>query len=375
MKERATTGTWRPALCVEAKGGRGMEIRLMQGDVLERLRALPDGCAHLAIADPPYNTGGTMSRDGRRVPLAWDRIDGYADWCLAWVRELRRVLSPRGVLYLWQGDMAQAAQVMEILRRQEGMALRSFCIWDKGPGYRARSWAQRDPDGPTAPRCWVSRCEYCLHYFAQADHRSATGLERINSNPACYASLKRWYRAELQRLGLTQGDVARAYTRATGRAPHMLRHYFCDSQFEIPTREIWEGVYRPLGFAREHESLRREYEGLRREYEGLRPAHRCDAGHCNVWSVPPVPTTGRLHPCQKPVELLRRMIRVSSRPGDVILDPFMGSGSAGVAAMEEGRAFMGIERDARTFETARRRIGQHAQQRSMEDVMREAGGP
>lgn len=141
-----------------------MDVRLMQGDVLERLRTLPDGCAQLAIADPPYNTRGAVVRGGRHVPIAWDRIDGYADWCLEWARELRRVLDARGVLYIWQGDMSQAAQVMERLRGQMGMELRSFCVWDKGPTYRARSWAQRDADGRTALRSWVSRCEYCLHY-------------------------------------------------------------------------------------------------------------------------------------------------------------------------------------------------------------------
>lgn len=68
------------------------------------------------------------------------------------------------------------------------------------------------------------------------------------------------------------------------------------------------------------------------------------------------------------------MIRVSSRPGDVVIDPFMGSGSTGVAALEEGRAFIGIERNAQTFETARRRIAHHTQQLGMEDIMRGADG-
>ena len=82
--------------------------------------------------------------------------------------------------------------------------------------------------------------------------------------------------------------MAKKYTAVTGKKPYMLRHYFCDSQFEIPTREIWDTVYRPLGFGK-------DYEELRREYEELRNYHRCDDMHCNIWHEPPIPSTNRLH--------------------------------------------------------------------------------
>lgn len=51
------------------------------------------------------------------------------------------------------------------------------------------------------------------------------------------------------------------------------------------------------------------------------------------------------HPTQKPLELLERIILASSRPGDIILDPFCGSGTTGVAAVRHGRRFIGIELD------------------------------
>ena len=65
----------------------------------------------------------------------------------------------------------------------------------------------------------------------------------------------------------------------------------------------------------------------------------------------------RVHPTQKPVPLLRRLIRTSSRPGEVVLDPFCGSGSCGVAAMAEGRRFIGIDQSADYCAHAREWIG------------------
>ena len=60
--------------------------------------------------------------------------------------------------------------------------------------------------------------------------------------------------------------------------------------------------------------------------------------------------------CQKPVPLLERLIRVSSNPGAVVLDCFMGSGSTGVACLNTGRDFIGIEIDPDYFNIAKERI-------------------
>lgn len=62
------------------------------------------------------------------------------------------------------------------------------------------------------------------------------------------------------------------------------------------------------------------------------------------------------HPTQKPVPLLEWLIKSYSRPGDTVLDFTMGSGSTGVACVNTGRRFIGIEKDDAYFETARERI-------------------
>ena len=61
---------------------------------------------------------------------------------------------------------------------------------------------------------------------------------------------------------------------------------------------------------------------------------------------------------QKPVELMEYMILTYTRPGDVVLDFTMGSGTTGVAAINTGRRFIGIEQDPHYFEVATERISE-----------------
>jgi site-specific DNA-methyltransferase (adenine-specific)/modification methylase len=62
------------------------------------------------------------------------------------------------------------------------------------------------------------------------------------------------------------------------------------------------------------------------------------------------------HPCPKPLNLMDNVIVRLSEPGHVIADPFMGSGSTGVAAVKKGRKFVGVEMDPGYFDVACRRI-------------------
>lgn len=62
------------------------------------------------------------------------------------------------------------------------------------------------------------------------------------------------------------------------------------------------------------------------------------------------------HPTQKPVDVMKWAIEHVPSPSRVILDPFMGSGTTGVAAVKLGRSFIGIEREPKYFDIARRRI-------------------
>ncbi len=65
-----------------------------------------------------------------------------------------------------------------------------------------------------------------------------------------------------------------------------------------------------------------------------------------------------LHGTQKPLALCEYLIRTYTNPGDIVLDNCMGSGTIGLAALNTGRRFIGIEKDEAIFEVARRRIDQ-----------------
>jgi site-specific DNA-methyltransferase (adenine-specific) len=66
------------------------------------------------------------------------------------------------------------------------------------------------------------------------------------------------------------------------------------------------------------------------------------------------------HPTVKPVALMEWLITLVTPPGGVVLDPFMGSGTTGIAASRLGFGFVGIEREAEYYEIAKSRI-QHQQ--------------
>ena len=64
------------------------------------------------------------------------------------------------------------------------------------------------------------------------------------------------------------------------------------------------------------------------------------------------------HPTQKPIKVLEHIIKIASNKGDHVFDPFMGVGSTGVAALNLGRRFTGVEIDSEYFEAADKRLSQ-----------------
>lgn len=79
-------------------------------------------------------------------------------------------------------------------------------------------------------------------------------------------------------------------------------------------------------------------------------------GTSNILRIPNI-RGGKLHPTQKPVALMKILIENSSNENDVVLDPFMGSGSTGVACVESGRKFIGVEIDKQYFDIAKHQMG------------------
>ena len=76
----------------------------------------------------------------------------------------------------------------------------------------------------------------------------------------------------------------------------------------------------------------------------------------DVWEVQKDAPSTYKHPTQKPVALMRQIIEKSSSEGQIVLDPFMGSGTTGVACVNTNRNFIGIELDDKYFDIAEQRI-------------------
>jgi DNA modification methylase len=111
---------------------------------------------------------------------------------------------------------------------------------------------------------------------------------------------------------------------------------------------IWDKTYFGMGhcFRRQHERILHFTNGRGRDPQ------RRDMG--DVFPCPPVRDGD--HPNEKPVDLLMDILSVVTPPAGVVLDPFMGSGSTGVAAARLERSFIGIDLDPAFVEIARNRI-------------------
>ena len=81
----------------------------------------------------------------------------------------------------------------------------------------------------------------------------------------------------------------------------------------------------------------------------------------NIWRIPSLKGTSSErvgHPSQKPRALIERIVTSSSRVGDLIIDPFLGSGTTAIVAQTLGRRWIGIEKDAAYVQVAEQRIAE-----------------
>lgn len=118
---------------------------------------------------------------------------------------------------------------------------------------------------------------------------------------------------------------------------------------------VWDKASMGLGtgFRAQHEIILHFTNG-KPEYH--------NKGTSNVLRCERVGTGDREHQTQKPVDLMRQILRVVCAPKGLVIDPFMGSGSTGVAAAMEGMSFAGSERDSEHFITACTRIQESTRQ-------------
>lgn len=105
--------------------------------------------------------------------------------------------------------------------------------------------------------------------------------------------------------------------------------------------------------------LRRQHEFIFLCFKGRPP--KPESAPSDVWFAKKVPGNRLLHSCQKPEELVDRALGLYTSEGDIVLDPFLGSGTTGVVALRRRRRFLGFEVEAEYARIARERIEREAE--------------
>jgi DNA modification methylase len=320
-----------------------LKRELILGDCIIGMKSLPEKSVNLIIADPPYNIG----------KADWDKIPDYIEWCGKWILECQRVLADNGSFYLFHNDMEQVADLMLWIRQNSGFVFKQFITWNKrfdgasNIGYLDGFLA---PDGL---RNYQKMAEYILFYTFQDE----TGLTQVYDNRDCFINIKKYLRsqrrafADSRGVGLSRADKMLAEITNTST---IVRHYWGDAQWMIPTKEMYNKLQSTGYFRREYEDLRREYEDLRREYEDLRYTFNNQKTHHSVWNYEIAERNGHFTP--KPVDLIENIIKHSSNEGDTVLDPFTGSGSVAEACIKTKRKYIGYEIDEKYYNIAEQRI-------------------
>lgn len=324
-----------------------MTPTLILGDCLEVMRAMPANSVDLIATDPPYYK---VKGD------AWDRQWATPAAFLAWfdllAEQWQRILRPNGSLYAFASPQMGAR--VECLLRERFNVLNNI-TWRKEEG-RHKAACKEELRGffPASER------------IIFAEHKGADNMAKGEAGYAAkcdelrgfvFEPLRAYLAAERDRAGFTTRKVAEAFQVKSGSrtVTGMAGHWFERVQWILPTAENYMWLRDLFGV----DFLRREYEDLRREYEDLRRPFNvsADVPYTDVWSFPTVGRRVGKHPCEKPLAMMEHIITASSRPGAVVLDPFMGSGVTGEAALMHGRSFIGIDADPGYFASASKRIG------------------
>ena len=330
-----------------------MTVDVRQSDALDFLRSLPDKSVNLIATDPPY-----FRVKGEAWDRAWDNAASFLAWLGEVADEWRRVLADNGTLYCFASPQ-MAARVQMVLA--ERFTILNEVVWVKPTGRHLGT-------EKAALRSFFPQTERIV--VAEVPGADGSVLRSSGYAAACqglhagvFEPLRQCLVAERDRAGVTNREVDRALG-----TNGMAGHYFGASQWALPTAEHYATMRAFMNadggdyLRREYDYLRREYEDLRREYEDLRRPFTvtADVPYTDVWTFPTVPPGKGRHPCAKPPAMMRHIVATSSRPGDLVLDCFVGSGATALAAMELGRRFVGCDMDPWWVEVTKLRCGQGA---------------
>lgn len=127
--------------------------------------------------------------------------------------------------------------------------------------------------------------------------------------------------------------------------------------WELPAPTAMGGIYLPAACGRNTWGFSSFVHAL---LYGRAPNLHMGAKHTAIESADIAEKNG--HPCPKPLSWMKWAVSLASAPGESIMDPFMGSGTTGVAAIQLGRRFLGIESEPKYFDIACRRLEEATRQ-------------
>ncbi|WHP32824.1 site-specific DNA-methyltransferase [Trabulsiella odontotermitis] len=328
-------------------------VELINADCLFYLGSLPDDSIDLIVTDPPYFKVKPDGWDNQ-----WNGDEDYLRWLDSCLAEFWRVLKPAGSLYLFCGH--RLASDIEIMMRERFNVL-NHIIWAKPSG----RWNGCNKESLRAYFPATERIIFAEHYQGPYSPKSDGFAEKSTElKQHVMAPLISYFRGARDALGVSSKQIA----DATGKK-NMVSHWFGTSQWQLPNEQDYlrlqdlftqtandkhqngelEQPHHQL-VATWH-SLNRKYSELLEEYQSLRRYFSVNVTvpFTDVWTHKPVQFYPGKHPCEKPADMLRQIITASSRPGDLVADFFMGSGSTIKAAIELGRRAVGIELETERF--------------------------
>jgi adenine-specific DNA-methyltransferase len=324
-------------------------IAIYHGRAEDVLPTLPDGSIDLIATDPPFFGMKDEAWDNQ-----WDSPEAFIAWmgslCVQW----RRVLKPNGSLYVFASPEMGDRVSVEVRRHFNVL---TNIRWRKPPfATKAEMFRKEDLRAPFPASEWIVFAEQ-MGTDEYADDASGYSSQCESAKRATFGD---YLRAEMKRAGVTNKEVATLFPSVSGGLTGCVRNWLLG--MNVPTNEQWQALRDHLNqkpgnyLTREYESLRREYESLRREYESLRREYESlrrpffvseFVPYTDVWDFSTVGQYPGKHPCEKPLSMMEHIISVSSRPGDMVLDCFLGSGATLRAARNLGRRGIGVEQDER----------------------------
>lgn len=334
-------------------------INLINADSLEYIKTLPDNCIDLIATDPPYFRVKSCKWDNQ-----WPDESAYLAWLDEFFSEFWRVLKPSGSLYVFCGS--RLAADTELLMRQRFNVL-NHIIWAKPSG----PWNLQHKEDLRAYFPATERVLFAEHY------RGPYRPKGPSYGDLCKAQKKNTFQPLIdyfRNARLALGVTAKAINAATGK--QMSSHWFSESQWQLPNESdylalqaLFDSIaaekYQQNQLSEPHHQLVEKYQVLHRRYSELVEEHKqlrrpfsvtSTVPFTDVWSYKSVQFYPGKHPCEKPADMMRDIINASSRPGDVVADFFMGSGSTIKQAIKLGRFALGVELEEARFTQTRGEI-------------------